>query len=113
MSEEKKNTSTVDKEALKKWLTVFTVHNKATEILSDMVETIFGCDCMIESPIGDYINGADDMIITLIAELCKVSIEELNWFIYDCDCGNNPMECKLVDGTEILVNSIDTFLDTI
>ncbi len=113
MSKEEKVKSIVNKESLKKWLTVFNVHNKGTEILSDIIEKIFGCDSMIESPIGDYINGSDDMIITLIAEACCVDIEELNWFIYECNLGTDPKECKLADGTEILVDSIDAFLDTI
>jgi hypothetical protein len=112
MGKDDNEVKVVNKELLRKWLTIYMVRAKAADQIDKAMSNIYGSQ-WFDSPLGEFIGINDDCFIDLLSEASNASIEELNWFVYEAKLGNDPKECRLVDGTEILVNSIETFLQTI
>lgn len=80
---EKKNE--VNKEALKKWLTVFKLHDKATKKLDETFSQLFGKE-WFTGPLGEYIATMDDMFLSLLAETVGCSnVDEMMWLISESD----------------------------
>ena len=104
--------SEVNKKRLKEYLTLYKIYKTGDDLLDTTMNSLFS-SAWFEGELYTHFGTLNDMFLMLLTETTNVNREELDWFIYECDMGDDPKECKLEDGTEILIDSIDTFLQTI
>jgi hypothetical protein len=75
-------------------------------------KSMFGSE-WFEGPIGQNMFALEDHFVKALSVALDISIDDLNWFVYECEFGKRESECILKDGSKIVVRDIDTFLETV
>ena len=76
----------------------------------DAIDELFGNS--YESALGNAVWCAFDSYTNSVAALIGDKADWLEWFIFDADCGNNPLEASLGD-IKILADSPEKLLEII
>lgn len=91
-------------------ITTLINHYRNFSLMSDQVGEIFGGQS--ESKFFSVFFKAFDDYESFVSKTIGDHFCFVSWYIYDCQCGESPMECE-IDGKKRMVESISDLVEVI
>jgi len=66
-----------------------------------------------ESLLNTHIERVAEVATSAVAKLTGISIDELEWYRFECELGKKQQGVVMQDGASIVVDGLDSFLRTV